>query len=356
MLHRNEADVASSFITMTLERSFVADFTVALSEEFTDFTTRRTSSNNLDFLAYVNLFDTDTWICVITFVSTSAFLMVVMAKTKNNSFHDVNDPEQFGLMQSFSVVGANLLQRDYQLLRKSESSKMILFLSAFISYVCFTFYTALLTSHMTFPVPSAPIREFLDAKTLGYRVIASAATSHHGYLVNAPEGSSLHALYNGPLDGSFTTSDPEEIIEHLIDSDKTVYFGNPARLELSPEVYSLKVQDRLVGQIAFALRKNSELTEMFNYHLTNMDERGILENLRIRYTLPEDAYPEKEAARDSVHTLSFGNVLFPFIAVATGAGMAFMVLLVEHYRKLRVKDRGNTCFNHSIFIRTTKPL
>ena len=76
----------------------------------------------------------------------------------------------------------------------------------------------------------------------------------------------------------------------------------------------LSLSDSIKYKSSFALQKDSEFTQIFNYHIAKLDETGVLDSLRFTY-LPKTVTVSNPSKSIS---LGFNNVLFPFLILVFG--------------------------------------
>ena len=78
--------------------------------------------------------------------------------------------------------------------------------------------------------------------------------------------------------------------------------------------------------VSIGLQKNSEYVEMFDYHITKMQENGIVARFKHKwmYNTDKNNYGMAEAV-----TLDFENMVFPFMCLVVGVVSAATVLLAE---------------------------
>ena len=74
------------------------------------------------------------------------------------------------------------------------------------------------------------------------------------------------------------------------------------------------------------LQKNSEFTEMFNYHIFKLYEMGVMDRLKHKYV----DKPNKEFGFPEAITLGYENLLFPFGFIVLGMILAASAIIVEH--------------------------
>jgi hypothetical protein len=71
--------------------------------------------------------------------------------------------------------------------------------------------------------------------------------------------------------------------------------------------------------------KNSEFTDLFNYHLRKMEQSGLTHIILKRWRKrPTEVFSVPESI-----TLGYNNTLFPFLLVTTGAIVAGIIALYE---------------------------
>jgi hypothetical protein len=76
--------------------------------------------------------------------------------------------------------------------------------------------------------------------------------------------------------------------------------------------------------------KNSEFTDLFNYHLLKMEQSGLTHIILKRWRKqPTDVFGAPESI-----TLGYNNTLFPFLLVSTGAIVAGIIALYEFAKEV----------------------
>ena len=98
----------------------------------------------------------------------------------------------------------------------------------------------------------------------------------------------------------------------------------------------LDIQEFANFYVSIGLQKNSELVEMFDYHIIKMQENGIIARFKHKwmYNTDKNYYGMAEAV-----TLEFENLIFPFMCLLVGIVAAATVLLAEWI--LMFFQRGN---------------
>ena len=93
---------------------------------------------------------------------------------------------------------------------------------------------------------------------------------------------------------------------------------------------ALNLHDRMYGNLAFGLRKDSEFRSMFNHHLIRMEEAGLLGLLRRKWLHVLEEEKGVWEGHDHGHddgeeealTLGYHNIFLPFAMLGVGAVVA----------------------------------
>ena len=78
---------------------------------------------------------------------------------------------------------------------------------------------------------------------------------------------------------------------------------------------------------AIGLRKHSEFTKMFDYHILKMRQSGLLAKMLEDWNkkiIALESDPGIEA-----YPLAYDNLLFPFLILSTGTAIALLLLILE---------------------------
>ena len=81
--------------------------------------------------------------------------------------------------------------------------------------------------------------------------------------------------------------------------------------------------------LAWAFQKDSEFIDLFDYHLQKMKEIGTID--KYQCIIDDKVRRNKDASnmKEEHLALGYGNVAFPFLALATGLIMAMLQLGIE---------------------------
>ena len=140
-------------------------------------------------------------------------------------------------------------------------------------------------------------------------------------LLSAPKGSALAKLYEVQLQDNpqHRKATFAEVKEAILSGG---FMGYGGRMPLStiPGGVAYDIEERNFNQMTLALRKNSEFTEAFEYHVLKMWQSGLLHQSALRW-LPQ---PPKElpGCQLEAKQLSFDNLLFVFVMLLGGVILA----------------------------------
>ena len=94
---------------------------------------------------------------------------------------------------------------------------------------------------------------------------------------------------------------------------------------------ALNLDDQQFDHQTFAFKRQSEFVGLFNHEINLMEESGVLQRIRAKWTGAfDDLFNEssEETALQAIE-LGFENVIFPFLIVATGVCVGVALLVFE---------------------------
>ena len=212
---------------------------------------------------------------------------------------------------------------------KSKSSKVLSLGIWIFSFVCFSFYTADLTSQLTAAPKNEPVASFQEALDEGYTVIIIPGGFIESHLKTSRPGSGPYRVYHESIlpnpEDSIVCS-LKEAVERLLADQRALWFGTTTGVTNYKGITLLtKMKDRVLSQLAFGLRKDSEFKSMFDHHLMKIIESGMLRK-HVRKWL-EGGRPEFEGSLfvDEAKPLGLDNLLFPCTVLGLGIGMGLIL-------------------------------
>ncbi len=184
---------------------------------------------------------------------------------------------------------------------------------------------------MTSGPPDLSIASFGDVLDQGYDVVVLESSANQDYLRFASSGSDMQKVYADRIDGNsdaFVGSN-EEGKQKILGMTKALYFGSVLSILGDDRYLALQITDGVEGSVAWALQKNSELTACLNYHLSQLDESGILFKMRRRWTWRAS----EEFGIAEAEPLDYENIMFPFCVLVISAAVALILAIAERIKR-----------------------
>ena len=109
------------------------------------------------------------------------------------------------------------------------------------------------------------------------------------------------------------------------ESSKVLNFGSSLSFVGRKEFYPLIIKESLTQMVAFALQQDSEYRELFNHHLKELDEKGIL------YKMAKTYNPRRNNHGTILEAISLGynNVWFTSLIMLLGISASLLLACVE---------------------------
>ena len=199
-----------------------------------------------------------------------------------------------------------------QLYRIAIFSRVFFFAFGVAAYLTFANYSHFLEDFTVLRPTPVQIQSFDDVVMQNYSVVAVKSTGSHGLLVSSEPGSPMQKLYRENMENN-----PDAMVDDIVDArqkllesgDKMLLFGSTQMMEDAMETFQqMNLTDGVDSQVGWALRKDSELTQLFNHHILKMRKSGLLSKMMER----------KIDSDDSMISFGFLKDILPFIATAIG--------------------------------------
>ena len=145
----------------------------------------------------------------------------------------------------------------------------------------------------------------------------------------------------------------------MLKDHKTIFFTNIVPFMSDERIISYEdIMERVASYGSFALQKNSEFKQMFDYHLMKARQSGLLGLTIDKWLREGKPDPGSSVFNDEATPLGFDNLLFMVLVVSAGAGASVLVDLLEWtYRRtcgsMKMKEPENKAAfpykkNHSL--------
>ena len=315
MLVDKTIDISAIGLLMMPERRIAVDLCYPTFREENTLMTAITTKNKLNVWVFMEIFPITAWAATFAFTIVTALSFSLMARQS--------------ISQGMTLMVRLFIQLGYDVRTPTKASRMLVLVSAMSFCVIFIYYTSDLTTRMTTEPPKLSIRSFEDVITKGYKVVAYE--DGMDALIDAPRGSAMEDVYKNHMLGPGYDDKYEAISVFLNEysGDKVLLYGvfDPySEHELEKQLTGLNVEEGFPIFEGVGLQKNSEFTEMFNYHIFKLYEMGVMDRLKHKYV----DKPNKEFGFPEAITLGYENLLFPFGFIVLGMILAASAILVEH--------------------------
>ena len=131
-------------------------------------------------------------------------------------------------------------------------------------------------------------------------------------------GSALRSIFEAGQIELFPNMDT--IYEAVLDTSNNLYMIQTDMDFLTNTSFQvLSLSDSVTMTSAYAFQRNSEFTKLFDYHLSMLDEAGLLEKIKKKYFYKPFPY---DIDSSKAIVLGFDNVILPFIILCIGSVIA----------------------------------
>ena len=342
VLQRKEADVFSSGLAITFERSEFIDYPTATIHTPQTLHAAIPKGISINMWVYLTVFGPLQWACFVALL-----VLISMGLCIANDLSHEKSVSKFGMKRGgkkdiliktpasgLALVCLYTMQMGSHANSKSLALRLITLTTSMLTLLLFVYYTNDITANMTAGAPGIPIRTFQDVVDHDYRVV-----THSPWLANslasALPGTPKHTVYHGKLQ---MTKTQEESLTKVISDSKTLFFWNKNYVGATPELdalvrqtHPLRMDDAIYGQVTLALQKDSEFLQLFNHYILRAYESGFYARLfRYQYA---DIYTKENFEMTEPQALGYDNIMFCFICLVVGIGLAITAVLVEFVMK-----------------------
>ena len=313
MLQRGEADVSSTGLSPNLARAQSVDFTRILLHYEVGVTLPRTDTVFINYLVYVDVFFANLWFTIAGMAITLSTCFFIIALQRGNRITE--DPERFGILNSFALVFLIFLQRDYPINKSGISTRILYFTTCASAFLIFATYESVLTSWMTAKEPPAKIRSFEDIRDQELTLYFWKGGILESFLRdNFGPDTAAHELY---MAGRGLSSTKEAFDAVRGDKDAAVFDTFVTFWGQDHYTKTAKMDEISSVLGAWGLQKDSEFRDMFNHHLAKMHETGVLSLVDTKWMSPDR--PQTPVDPSQVFTSLGGDMLFfPFSFLLIG--------------------------------------
>ena len=239
VLQRGEADLAAAWITTSLERQSVVDFThpyvVGKATLLIVNPLLFGTSDRINATAFLKVFTLTSWILIAaSFIIIFAVHLAVCLTVDGKSSSLAN-----AIFTSLSFAYTSFLQLDSPLVSTSRSNKILMLITAMFALIAMMYYEGMLTSFMTVQKRGVHFSSISDLFRHEYHIIVPNNTYYYADLAQAPPGTGKHLVFE-----TMVKKNPKESICHtepkcreiLLNEPKVAYYGTEFAHLRNPDV------------------------------------------------------------------------------------------------------------------------
>ena len=341
-LQRKEADVFSSGLAITFQRSGFIDYPIATIHTPQTLHAAIQKGVSFNMWVYLTVFGPPQWAFFVTLL-----VLMLMGLCLTTALSRDKSGRKFGMKRGgkknilldspasgLVLVCLYTIQMGSHTDSKSLAPRFITLTTSLLTLLLFVYYTNDITANMTAGAPEIPIRTFEDVVEHDYRVVTHSPWMANS-LASAKPGTPKHAVYHDKFQ---MTKTQEESLTKIISDSKTLFFWNQDYVGATPELEALvqqtqplKMDDAIYGQVTLALQRDSEFLPLFNHYILRGHESGFYARLfRIQY---DGIFRKENFEMTEPQPLGYDNLSFCFICLAMGIGVSITAVLVEFAMK-----------------------
>ncbi len=317
-------------LSQTFRRSKVIDYSLPLLKDIVTLLAPAKKSDDAvhNYSVYLGIFAVQGWLFTATLIAFTALGFFLVARERY--------PEETAPVATLAR-GATLSARHHLHLgvtvpAPAWSVRILIWTSSIGGLLVYTYYTCDLTALTTSSSEPSYVRSFNDVIEQQYQVVVLNDSAAEEILSTSRPRSPMRRVYETTMVGKRDafTAIREEGNRIVLDRPKHLMFGTDLLPGLDGRFVALDIEDAYKGQLAFGLRKNSEFTDLFNYHLHRMEVAGLLSRIRRKWGGNIPGKDEGRSDGEAANALDYSRVSFPFSLLPVSAVLATGVLIVEY--------------------------
>ena len=361
-LQRQEADVVTTSLGITLQRNNFIDFPIQIIYGTLGLAAilpiKGTSPN---MWVYIRVFGIYQWMIFIIFLILIVMgLIVIHASSEDQSGREFGTKrgshKKYRLNTPSSALAMAFLyalQMGSHTNSKQLAPRVLTMTMSMLTLLLFALYTTDITAEMTSGPPEIPINTFEDVIYYGYKVVTGSPPYEH-ILATSKNGSAMREVYNNNFE---LKKDIEEAVKSMIETYdyKTLFFGTAGMvirileqqgLRKTYQAVDLKMDYSTRRVSGLGLQKDSEFSPVFNYFILKGMENGVLHKIK----KADENDPDENFAMSEPQPLGLNNVMFCFISLGFGIALSIIKVMMEYVTEnirekkgvAKTNERGNT--------------
>ena len=353
-LQRQEADVVTTGLGITLQRSEFFDFPITTHFEPITLIAKIPTGVSPNMWVYVAVFGVYQWMIFLI-----ALLVLAMGLSLIEILSEDQSGREFGTKReshinylldssasALSMVFLYTLQMGSHTDSKQLAPRFLTISACMLTLIMFIFYTGDITAGMTAGPGEFPIRTFEDVVHQDYKVV-TWSPYYANFLASSEPGSAKFEVHNNHFE--MKKDEHEAINAVIIDPEsKTLLYASPSVLKpstppiwpsekrLKNMAFALKMDDSVYSHGCIVLQKDSEFLRMFNHYILKAYEGGEFKRLYRNYHIV--LFTKENFEMIEAQPLGLNNVMFCFTCLGFGICLSLIKFMIEFLRKKQTKQ------------------
>ncbi len=346
-LQSGKADICGASLTITPARSEAIDFSVGLVDDISSLmilnpAVAGNQKPQIDLMVYLTVYSIEAWLAILGIATFSSIVYTALLNQARKELNTVYLQLKKFLLEADHFF-LSLIQRRSDTGERMQyaGEKIQLITISTVTFLLFSFYGADLTATMTAGVRTSSLSSFQDVLDEDYMVHTKGGSSLYEFFRTAIPGSTAHQVFEKAL---IVMEYDEFAKKQQQNPSKAVFFNSIFSTTKHKNFLFLRnFDDAASSQLAFGLQKDSELRDMFNYHLNKLRQSGVLKLLMHKWVKEEK--PDDWSHRifqDDAMPLGYENLFFPTMILLVGVSLGMFLLFMEKMMSTRGRKIGRT--------------
>ncbi len=320
-----EVDMSGATLTISEERSKAVDFSISVLEDVTSLyllnpSTLGKNRRDVNLMVFITVFTTAAWVGILLITFTGAFVYSVILLAKRGTGRVLPRNALLNFAEGSRFILLSLIQKssfEETDCFKFLSWKLLGLSTSAVSFVLFACYGADLTAKMTAGSSGPSLKSMQDLLDLDYKLHMVKGTVFYDLFKHSKPGSVMRELFDNNLETMESSSFLEQQLQR---QSKAAFLASDFAFLGNKELLFLRnFDDTIVSQLAFGYQKDSDLTKLFDYHLTKIIQSGMLQKIFFKWV--SGAEPENREHRifqEEATVLGYENLSFPMLLILGG--------------------------------------
>ena len=340
-LQRQEADVVTTGLGITLQRSEFFDFPITTHFEPITLIAKIPTGVSPNMWVYVAVFGVYQWMIFLI-----ALLVLAMGLSLIEILSEDQSGREFGTKReshinylldssasALSMVFLYTLQMGSHTDSKQLAPRFLTISACMLTLIMFIFYTGDITAGMTAGPGEFPIRTFEDVVHQDYKVV-TWSPYYANFLASSEPGSAKFEVHSNRFE---MKNDPKEALIAVIEDpdSKTLFMGtqnilipaNPSEKKILDRVFALKMDDSIYASTTLTLQKDSEFLQIFNHYILKALESGVFKKVYRNYHI--SLFIKENFSMPEPQPFGLNNVMFCLTILGVGICLSLIKFVME---------------------------